>query len=154
MTEDRRSRVEIDIGAALNDVEAATFEADELLRCVLASPDKRLDARDTAGLLHHCLNAMRLVSHAFERRHEWPDLSGDTLKVVLGKRARDDANEALNGSWRHLEQCRLIFGSGAAQDDPAHWSMIDRAKYAGLEKRVNSALEKIKLAIESLTHGD
>ena len=35
MSEDKQSRSEIDVGAALDAVEAATFEADELLNRVL-----------------------------------------------------------------------------------------------------------------------
>ena len=35
MSEDRRSRFEIDVGAALDAVEVATFEADELFNRVL-----------------------------------------------------------------------------------------------------------------------
>ena len=48
MSEDRRSRFEIDVGAALDAVEVATFEADELLNRVLIRTrlptDRRIDA--------------------------------------------------------------------------------------------------------------
>jgi hypothetical protein len=70
-----------------------------LLNCVLISEqwptDKRIEAfQDAAGILHHSYNAMRLVRRAFDRRHEWPDLSGDLSKIPLGKSARADALNA------------------------------------------------------------
>jgi hypothetical protein len=80
MSENSVSRSEIDVGAALDAVEVATFEADELLNRVLMRTrlptDRRIEAfQDAAGILHHNYHAMRFVRRAFERRREWPDPS-------------------------------------------------------------------------------
>src|SRR5450759_2858313 len=77
MSENQRARFEIDVGAALNAVEVAAFEADEVLNRVLIwkrmPTDQRIQAfQDTAEIFHHNYHAMRFVRRAFERRHDWP----------------------------------------------------------------------------------
>lgn len=159
MTEDTRSRSEIDVGAALDAVEAAAFIADELLGCVLVTKELptnvRLDAfQDAAGLLHHSYNAMRPVRWAFDQRNEWPNLSGNPSQIALATpRVTRDAIEAMKKAKGHLEQCLPLFVFEAA-DDPAHWSKIDRIKYETAFRRVHDALQKVNRAIESLTHLD
>src|ERR1019366_8814797 len=89
MSENPRSLTEIDVRDALDAVEVATFEADELLNRVLIRTRLPTDRR----------------IYAFE-----------------------------------------------AAADPSHWSnIIEPAKYAAAFERVSTALEKVKLAIDSLT---
>jgi hypothetical protein len=143
MSEDPRSRSEIDVSDALDAVEVATFEADELLNRVLIRTrlptDRRIDAfQDAAGILHHNYHAMRFVRRAFERRHEWPD------PAPLA-----DALEDMEEAKSHLSLAFFIFEAAA---DPSHWSnIIEPKKYAAVFEQVNTALEKVKLAIESLS---
>src|SRR5450631_1674676 len=143
MSEDRRSGFEFDVGAALDAIEVATFEADELLNRVLMRTrlptDRRIDAfQDAAGILHHNYHAMRFVRRAFERRHEWPD------PAPLA-----DALEDMEEAKSHLGLAFFIFEAAA---DPSHWSnIIEPKKYAAVFEQVSTALEKVKLAIDSLT---
>ena len=160
MTEDRRSQSELDVGAALDAVEkAAQFVADELLNCVLITKELPTDIRmgafqDAAGLLHHSYNATRPVRWAFDHRNEWPNLSGDPSQIALATpQVTRDAIEAMKKAKGHLEQCLPIFVFEAA-DDPAHWSKIDLIKYETVSRRIHDALQKVNLAIESLTHLD
>jgi hypothetical protein len=142
MSEDRRSGFEFDVGAALDAIEVATFEADELLNRVLMRTrlptDRRIDAfQDAAGILHHNYHAMRFVRRAFERRHEWPD------PAPLA-----DALEDMEEAKSHLGLAFFIFEAAA---DPSHWSnIIEPKKYAAVFEQVSTALEKVKLAIDSL----
>ena len=150
MSRDRRARFEIDVGTALDAVEAAIFDADELLNCVLIwkrmPTDRRIDAfQDAAEILHHTLHAMRLVRLAFERRNAWPDLLQET------RAALSNAIEDLEEAKSHLALAFFVFEAAA---HPTHWSNIERAKYAAAFNRVNTALEKVTLAIESLSYGD
>jgi hypothetical protein len=154
MSEDPRSRSEINVSDALDAVEVATFEADELLNRVLIRTrlptDKRIDAfQDAAGILHHNYHAMRFVRRAFERRHEWPDPSDQALQMThLAPLA--DALEDMEEAKSHLGLAFFIFEAAA---DPAHWSnIIEPKKYAAVFEQVNTALEKVKLAIESLSN--
>jgi hypothetical protein len=143
MSEDPRSRSEIDVSDAFGAVEVATFEADELLNRVLIRTrlptDKRIDAfQDAAGILHHTYHAMRFVRRAFERRHEWPD------PAPLA-----DALEDMEEAKSHLGLAFFIFEAAV---DPSHWSnIIEPKKYAAVFEQVSTALEKVKLAIDSLT---
>ena len=153
MSEDPRSQSEVDISDALDAVEIATFEADELLNRVLIRTrlptDRRIDAfQDAGALLHHTYHAMRFVRRAFERRHEWPDPSDQALQITnlapLG-----DALEDMEEAKSHLGLAFFIFEVVA---DSSHWSnIIEPKKYAAAFERVSNALEKIKLAIDSLT---
>ena len=153
MSEDPRSQSEIYLRDALDAVEVATFEADELLNRVLIRTrlptDRRIDAfQDAGALLHHTYHAMRFVRRAFERRHEWPDPSDQALQITnlapLG-----DALKDMEEAKSHLGLAFFIFEVAA---DTSHWSnIIEPAKYAAAFERVATALEKIKLAIDSLT---
>jgi hypothetical protein len=151
MSEDKQSRSEIDVGAALDAVEAATFEADELLNRVLIwkrmPTDRRIDAfQDAAAILHYNYHAMRFVRRAFERRYEWSDLAGQPPQI--NRAPLSDAIEDMKEAKSRLGLAFFIF---EAMDDPSHWSNIERAKYVSAFERVATALEKVKLAIESLT---
>ena len=153
MSEDRRSRFEIDVGAALDAVEVATFAADELLNRVLIRTrlptDRRIDAfQDAGAIFHHNYHAMRFMRRAVERRHEWSDPSGQALQMTnLAQLA--DALEDIEEAKSHLGLAFFIFEAAA---DPSHWSnIIEPAKYAAAFERVSTALEKVKLAIDSLT---
>jgi hypothetical protein len=152
MSENSVSRSEIDVGAALDAVEVATFEADELLNRVLMRTrlptDRRIEAfQDAAGILHHNYHAMRFVRRAFERRREWPDPSElQTTNLAPLADTLEDIEEAKS----HLGLAFFIF---EAATDPSHWSnIIEPGKYAAAFERVSTALEKVKLAIESLSH--
>ena len=154
MSENPRSRSDIDVRDALDAVEVATFEADELLNRVLIRTrlptDRRIDAfQDAAEILHHNYHAMRFVRRAFERRNEWPDPSGQALQMTTRAplaHTLEDMKEAKS----HLGLAYFIFEVAA---DPSHWSnIIEPAKYAAAFERVSTALEKIKLAIESLSN--
>ena len=153
MSEDPRSQSEIYLRDALDAVEVATFEADELLNRVLIRTrlptDRRIDAfQDAGAILHHNYHAMRFMRRAIERRHEWPDPSGQALQMTnLAQLA--DALEDIEEAKSHLGLAFFIFEAAA---DPSHWSnIIEPAKYAAAFERVSTALEKIKLAIDSLT---
>jgi hypothetical protein len=154
MSEDRRSRSEIDIGGALNAIETATFEADELLNRVLLCKrmptDRRIHAfQDAAAILHHNYHAMRFVRRAFERQREWRELARQPSQI--NHPPSSDAIEDMREAKRHLGLAFFIF---EAVNDPSHWSNIERAKYASVFEQVSNALEKVKLAIETLTRGD
>ena len=153
MSENPRSLTEIDVRDALDAVEVATFEADELLNRVLIRTrlptDRRIDAfQDAAGILHHTYHAMRFVRRSFEWRHEWPDPSDQAVKMTnLAPLA--DVLEDMEEAKSHLGLAFFIFEAAA---DPSHWStIIEPAKYAAAFERVSTALEKVKLAIDSLT---
>ena len=152
MSEDKQSRSEIDVGAALDAVEAATFEADELLNRVLIwkrmPTDRRIDAfQDAAAILHYNYHAMRFVRRAFERRYEWSDLAGQPPQI--NRAPLSDAIEDMEEAKSHLGLAFFIFEAAA---DPSHWSnIIEPTKYVAAFERVSTALEKVKLAIDSLT---
>ena len=154
MSEDPRSRSDIDVRNALDAVEVATFEADELLNRVLIRTrlpvDRRIDAfQDAAGILHHNYHAMRFVRRAFERRNEWPDPSGEALQMT-NLAPLVDTLEDMEEAKSHLGLAYFIFEAAA---DPSHWSnIIEPAKYAAAFERISTALEKVKLAIESLSN--
>src|ERR1035437_74160 len=152
MSEGPRPQSEIDVSNALGAVEVATFEADELLNRVLIRTrlpnDRRIDAfQDAAGILHHTYHAMRFVRRAFERRHEWPDPSDQALQMTnLAPLA--DALEDIEEAKSHLGLAFFIFEAAA---DPSHLSnVIEPAKYTAAFERESTALEKVKLAIDSL----
>ena len=154
MSEDPRSRSDIDVRNALDAVEVATFEADELLNRVLIRTrlpvDRRIDAfQDAAGILHHNYHAMRFVRRAFERRNEWLDPSGEALQMTnLAPLA--DTLEDMEEAKSHLGLAYFIFEAAA---DSSHWSnIIEPAKYTAAFERISTALEKVKLAIESLSN--
>jgi hypothetical protein len=153
MSEDPRSRSEIDVSNALDAVEVATFEADELLNRVLIRTrlptDRRIDAfQDAAGILHHNYHAMRFVRRAFERRNEWPDPSDQALQTAYVAPLAD-ALEDMEEAKSHLGLAFFIF---EVAPDPSHWSnIIEPKKYAAVFEQVTTALQKVKLAIESLS---
>jgi hypothetical protein len=151
MPENPRSRFEIHVGAALDAVEVATFEADELLHRVLIRTrlptDRRIDAfQDAAEILHHNYHAMRFVRRAFERRHEWLDRSG---LQMTNRAPLADSLEDMEEAKSHLGLAYFMFETAT---DPSHWAnTIGPEKYVTAFERVSVALEKIKLAIESLS---
>ena len=153
MSEDRRSGFEFDVGAALDAIEVATLEADELLNRVLIRTrlptDRRIDAfQDAGALLHHTYHAMRFMRRAFERRHEWPDPSDQAPQMTNLAQLADTLGD-MEEAKSHLGLAFFIFEAAA---DPSHWSnIIDPAKYAAAFERVSTALQKVKLAIDSLT---
>ena len=61
-----------------------------------------------------------------------------------------DALEDMEEAKSHLGLAFFIFEAAA---DPSHWSnIIEPKKYAAVFEQVNTALEKVKLAIESLSN--
>jgi hypothetical protein len=154
MPEGPRSRFETHVGAALDAVEVATFEADELINRVLIRTrmptDRRIDAfQDAAEILHHNYNAMRFVRRAFERRHEWLDRSG---LQTTNRAPLVDSLADIEEAKSHLGLAYFMFETTT---DPSHWSnTIGPEIYATAFERVSIALEKIKLAIESLSSAE
>lgn len=164
---DNRPQVELDVGAALNAVEAAAFEVDDLWLNVIKRglelpPEVRVLAYQEAGtMLHYAYQTLRMTIKAFDRHVHWPDLehqgaylldAQQSDKVTLARGELWAAREELMEAKANIEKCAATWVLGA-EGDPAHWCQPVRAQYSRTFDWVSKAISKLHAAIECIDRG-
>jgi hypothetical protein len=146
---DTRQQIELDVGAALECAEAATWTTNELVGRTL---ETEVTGREAATTLHHAYSAQVHVARVFEWSKEWarsqdlalseapPSKLGDCLTWM--RRARDHAEKL----------CRCFPISEAVGKTPrvAEWAEKWPQDYAEAKSRAENSLEKIDSAIGTI----
>jgi hypothetical protein len=147
---DTRHQIELDVGAALECAEAATWSANELVARTL---ETAVTGREAATTLHHAYSAQVHVARVFEWAKEWahsqelalpkapPSILGDCLTWM--RRARDHAEKL----------CRCFPPSEDASGSAltiAEWAERWPQDYAEAKSRAGRSLQKIDTAIETI----
>jgi hypothetical protein len=142
-------QIELDVGAALECAEAATWSANELVGRTL---ETAVTGKEAATTLHHAYSAQVHVARVFEWSKEWvlsqelalsessPSKLGDCLTWM--QRARDHAEKL----------CRCFPMSEADGKIPkvAEWAERWPQDYAEAKSRADKSLEKIDSAIDTI----
>jgi|SRR5258708_499602 hypothetical protein len=142
-------QIELDVGAALECAEAATWSANELVGRTL---ETAVTGKEAATTLHHAYSAQVHVARVFEWSKEWalsqelalsessPSKLGDCLTWM--QRARDHAEKL----------CRCFPMSEADGKVPkvAEWAERWPQDYAEAKSRADKSLEKIDSAIDTI----
>jgi hypothetical protein len=147
---DTRHQIELDVGAALECAEAATWTANELVARTL---ETAVTGREAATTLHHAYSAQVHVARVLEWSKEWarsheltlseapPSKLGDCLAWM--QRARDHAEKL----------CRCFpmpEGTGGKAPRVAEWAERWPRDYAEAKSRAEKSLEKIVSAIDTI----
>jgi hypothetical protein len=147
---DTRHQIELDVGAALECAEAATWTANELVARTL---ETAVTGREAATTLHHAHSAQVHVARVLDWSKEWtlsqelalPEAPPSRLHDCLAwmRRARDHAEKL----------CRCFpMSEHASGKAPrvAEWAERWPQDYAEAKSRAEKSLAKIATAIETI----
>jgi hypothetical protein len=147
---DTRHQIELDVGAALECAEGATWTTNELVARTL---ETAVTGKEAATTLHHAYSAQVHVARVLEWSKEWthpqehslsgsaPSKLGDCLTWM--QRARDHAEKL----------CRCFPMSEEASGKAprvAEWAERWPKDYAEAKSRAEKSLEKIVSAIDTI----
>ena len=142
-------QIELDVGAALECAEAATWSANELVGRTL---ETAVTGKEAATTLHHAYSAQVHVARVFEWSIEWalsqelalsessPSKLGDCLTWM--QRARDHAEK--------LCRCFPMSEADGKVPKAAEWAERWPQDYAEAKSRADKSLEKIDSAIDTI----
>jgi hypothetical protein len=146
---DTRHQIELDVGAALECAEAATWTANELVARTL---ETAVTGREAATTLHHAYSAQVHVARVLDWSKEWtlsqelalseapPSRLNDCLAWM--RRARDHAEK--------LCRCFPASEAGGKSQEVAEWAERWPQDYAEAKSRAEKSLAKIAAAIETI----
>jgi hypothetical protein len=146
---DTRHQIEIDVGAALECAEGATWTTNELVARTL---ETAVTGKEAATTLHHAYSAQVHVARVFEWAKEWahsqglplpkapPSILGDCLTWM--RRARGHAEK--------LCRCFPASEAGGKPQEVAEWAERWPQDYAEAKSRAEKSLEKIVSAIDTI----
>src|SRR5450755_2689780 len=147
---DTRHQIELDVGAALECAEAATWSANELVDRTL---DTAVTGREAATTLHHAYSAQVSVARVFEWSKEW----ARSQELALSEAAPSRLNDCLAWMRRardHAEKlCRCFPMSEQASGKAprvAEWAERSPQDYWEAKSRAENSLAKIATAIETI----
>jgi hypothetical protein len=141
---DTRQQIDLDVGAALQCAEAATWTANELVARTL---ETAVTGREAATTLHHAYSAQVHVARVLEWSKEWalseapPSRLNDCLAWM--RRARAHAEKL----------CRCFPPAEDASGNAltiAEWAERWPQDYAEAKIRAGRSLEKIDAAIDTI----
>jgi hypothetical protein len=144
---DNQHQIELDVGAALECAEAATWTTNELVGRTL---ETAVTAKEAATTLHHAYSTQVHVARVFEWSKEWAlsqELAlsessklGDCLTWM--QRARDHAEK--------LCRCFPMSEADGKVPKAAEWAERWPQDYAEAKSRAEKTLEKIDSAIDTI----
>jgi hypothetical protein len=146
---DTRHQIELDVGAALECAEAATWTANELVARTLETD---VTGREAATTLHHAYSAQVHVARVLDWSKEWalsqelalPEAPPSRLNDCLAwmRRARDHAEK--------LCRCFPASEAGGKPQEVVEWAERWPQDYAEAKSRAEKSLEKIVSAIDTI----
>jgi hypothetical protein len=147
---DTRHQIELEVGAALECAEAATWSANELVARTL---ETAVTGREAATTLHHAYSAQVHVARVLEWSKEW----ALSQELALSEAAPSRLNDCLAWMRRarnHAEKlCRCYPPSEDASSNAltiAEWAERWPQDYAEAKSRAEKSLERIDTAIETI----
>jgi hypothetical protein len=146
---DTPHQIELEVGAALECAEAATWTANELVARTLETD---VTGREAATTLHHAYSAQVHVARALDWSKEWalsqelalPEAPPSRLNDCLAwmRRARDHAEK--------LCRCFPASEAGGKPQEVVEWAERWPQDYAEAKSRAEKSLEKIVSAIDTI----
>jgi hypothetical protein len=146
---DTPHQIELEVGAALECAEAATWTANELVARTLETD---VTGREAATTLHHAYSAQVHVARVLDWSKEWalsqelalPEAPPSRLNDCLAwmRRARDHAEK--------LCRCFPASEAGGKPQEVVEWAERWPQDYAEAKSRAEKSLEKIVSAIDTI----
>ena len=147
---DIRHQIELDVGAALECAEAATWTANELVARTL---ETAVTGREAATTLHHAYSAQVRVARVFEWSKEWVRSQEPALSEATPSRL-NDCLAWMRRARDHAEKlCRCFPMSEQASGKAprvAEWAERWPQDYWEAKSRAENSLAKIATAIETI----
>ena len=146
---DTPHQIELDVGAALECAEAATWTANELVACTL---ETAVTGREAASTLHHAYSAQVHVARELEWSKEWA-LSQEVSSSEASPSTLNDCLTWMRRARGHAEKlCRCFPASeaGGKPQEVAEWAQRWPQDYAEAKSRAEKSLEKIVSAIDTI----
>jgi hypothetical protein len=146
---DTRHLIELDVGAALECAEAATWTANELVARTL---ETAVTGREAATTLHHAYSAQVHVARVLDWSKEWT-LSQELALSEAPPSRLDDCLAWMRRARDHAEKlCRCFPASeaGVKSQEVAEWAERWPQDYAEAKSRAEKSLAKIATAIETI----
>jgi hypothetical protein len=144
---DNPHQIELDVGAALECAEAATWSANELVARTL---ETAVTGREAATTLHHAYSAQVRVARVFEWSKEWVRSQEPALSEATPSRL-NDCLAWMRRARDHAEKlCRCFPPSDGNALAIAEWAERWPQDYAEAKIRAGRSLEKIDTAIETI----
>jgi hypothetical protein len=147
---DTRHQIELDVGAALECAEAATWTANELVARTL---ETAVTGREAATTLHHAYSAQVHVARVLEWSKEW----ALAQELALSEAPPSRLNECLAWMRRarnHAEKLCLCFpaseNAGGHALTIAEWAERWPKDYAEAKIRAGRSLARIDTAIDTI----
>jgi hypothetical protein len=145
---DTRHQIELDVGAALECAEAATWSANELVARTL---ETAVTGREAAATLHHAYSAQVHVARVLEWSKEW----ALSRELALSEAAPSRLNDCL--AWMrtaraHAEKLCRCYPQDASGNalTIAEWAERWPQDYAEAKIRAGRSLQKVDAAIETI----
>jgi hypothetical protein len=147
---DTRHQIELDVGAALECAEAATWSANELVARTL---ETAVTGREAATTLHHAYSAQVHVARVLEWSKEWA-LSPEVAWSEAAPSRLNDCLAWMRRARAHAEKlCRCFPRAEDAGGNAltiAEWAERWPQDYAEAKIRAGRSLEKIDTAIATI----
>jgi hypothetical protein len=144
---DNPHQIELDVGAALECAEAATWSANELVARTL---ETAVTGREAATTLHHAYSAQVRVARVFEWSKEWVRSQEPALSEATPSRL-NDCLAWMRRARDHAEKlCRCFPPSDGNALAITEWAQRWPQDYAEAKIRAGRSLEKIDTAIETI----
>jgi hypothetical protein len=147
---DIRHQIELDVGAALECAEAATWTANELVARTL---ETAVTGREAATTLHHAYSAQVHVARVLDWSKEWTLSQELALSEALPSRL-NDCLAWMRRARDHAEKlCRCFPMSEQASGKAprvAEWAERWPQDYWEAKSRAENSLAKIATAIETI----
>jgi hypothetical protein len=147
---DAQRQIELELGAALEYAEAATWTTNELVGRTL---ETAVSGKEAATTLHHAYSAQVHVARVLDWAKEWMHAM-DQASSNYSPSKLDDWLSWMRRARNHAERlCRCFPTSeNAAGDAPriAAWAERWPQDYLEAKSRAKKSLEKIEIALETI----
>jgi hypothetical protein len=146
---DIRHQIELDVGAAHECAEAATWTANELVGRTL---ETAVSGKEAATTLHHAYSAQVHVARVLDWAKEWAHAQ-ELASSNSPPSKLDDWLSWLRRARGHAEKLCRCFPATEAGDKPqevAEWAARWPQDYMEAKSRAENSLEKISTAIETI----
>jgi hypothetical protein len=146
---DTRHQIELEVGAALECAEGATWTTNELVARTL---ETAVTGKEAATTLHHAYSAQVHVARVLEWSKEWAHSQELTLSEPPPSKLGDCLTwmQRARGHAEKLCRCFPASEAGGKPQEVAEWAERWPQDYAEAKSRAEKSLAKIATAIETI----
>jgi hypothetical protein len=150
MMTDTRHQIELDVGAALECAEAATWTTNELVGRTL---ETAVSGKEAATTLHHAYSAQVHVARVLDWAKEWAHRQEHPLSETAPSKLGDCLTWMRRARGHAEKLCRCFPASENPDGNPAtiaEWAERWPQDYSEAKGRAKNSLERIEIAIDTI----